>query len=96
MSVLEAMASGVPVVASAVGGIPELVVDEETGLLVEPGDPQALAAAIARLINDAELRQRFAAAGHARASRLFGLERWRQEHLNLYRHLLDEHGASSR
>jgi glycosyltransferase involved in cell wall biosynthesis len=93
MSVLEAMASGVPVVASAVGGIPELVVDEETGLLVEPGDPRGLATAISRLLEDRELRQRFAAAGHDRAQRLFDPERWRQEHVNLYLRLLSEHGA---
>jgi glycosyltransferase involved in cell wall biosynthesis len=93
MSVLEAMASGVPVVASAVGGIPELVVDEESGLLVEPGDPQPLAAAIARVISDAELRQRLATAGYERASRLFDTERWRQEHVNLYQRLLSEHRA---
>ncbi|MGA9761395.1 MAG: glycosyltransferase family 4 protein [Gaiellaceae bacterium] len=93
MSVLEAMASGVPVVASAVGGIPELVVDGETGLLVEPGDPQGLAAAISRLLEDGELRQRFAAAGHERARQLFDPERWRQEHVNLYLRLLSKHGA---
>ena len=100
MSVLEAMASGVPVVASAVGGIPELVVDEETGLLVEPGDPQALAAAIARVVDDAALRRRFAAAGHARAQQMFDPGRWRQEHVDLYLRLLSEHtdrrGAISR
>ena len=93
MSVLEAMASGVPVVASAVGGLPELVADEESGLLVEPGDPQALAAAISRLVEDTALRQRFAAAGHARARQLFDPERWRREHVDLYRRLLDDRGT---
>lgn len=95
MSVLEAMASGVPVVASDVGGIPELVVNEETGLLVEPGDSEALAGAITRLIEDGDLRRRFAAAGHERAKRLFDPERWRQEHVDLYRRLLSEDKASS-
>jgi glycosyltransferase involved in cell wall biosynthesis len=95
MSVLEAMASGVPVVASAVGGIPELVIDGETGLLVEPGDPRSLAAAIGRLIDDPELRRRLAAAGHARARRLFELERWRREHVDLYLRLLEERSDSS-
>ena len=95
MSVLEAMACGVPVVASAVGGIQELVVDEESGLLVEPGDPKALAGAIARVVDDAEIRRHFAAAGHARAGQLFDPERWRQEHVNLYRRLLSERGIPS-
>jgi glycosyltransferase involved in cell wall biosynthesis len=52
MAVLEAAAQGVPVVASAVGGVPELVDDGGTGLLVPPGDPVALAAALTRLVRD--------------------------------------------
>ncbi len=93
MSVLEAMATGVPVVASAVGGIPELVAGEESGLLVDPGDSAALAAAIARVIDDAEIRLRFAAAGYTRAGRLFDPEHWRQKHVSLYRRLLSERGV---
>src|SRR5437762_1092811 len=50
---LEAMASGLPAVASKVGGIPEIVTPDVTGVLVPPGDPQALAAAIADLVHDA-------------------------------------------
>jgi len=52
------MAAGVPVVASSVGGIPELIDPEETGLLVPPGDDAALASSLRRLLDDAELRGR--------------------------------------
>jgi glycosyltransferase involved in cell wall biosynthesis len=88
MSVLEAMAHGVPVVASAVGGLPELVRDGETGLLVPPEDPQALADAIARLAGDQALRERLADAAYRRLRKEFDPERWRGEHLELYRSLL--------
>lgn len=55
---LEAMAVGRPIVASRIGGLPDIVVDGETGLLVTPGDPQALREAIQRLLADPELRDR--------------------------------------
>ncbi len=66
VAALEAMAAGRPVVASRVGGLAEAVVHEETGLLVPPGDPTALAAALARLARDPDLRARLGAAGRAR------------------------------
>lgn len=68
-AIIEAMASGLPVVGTAVGGTPELITAEDNGLLVEPGDVPALAAAIARIIDDPGLGARFGAAGHARAHR---------------------------
>jgi glycosyltransferase involved in cell wall biosynthesis len=65
---VEAMACGVPVVATTGGALPEVVGnDGETGLLVAPDDPGALAAAIGRLLDDAELRARLGAAGRERA-----------------------------
>jgi glycosyltransferase involved in cell wall biosynthesis len=84
LSILEAMAAGLPVVASRVGGVPELVVDGETGLLVPPGDPAALAAALGRLVADAGLRDRLGAAGRQRAQRCFDVRRQRREHLDCY------------
>lgn len=64
---LEAGAHALPVVAHAIGGVPEAVIDGETGILVPPDDSAALTAAFARLINDPALCRRFGAAGQARA-----------------------------
>jgi len=66
---LEAMAAGKPVVASRVGGVPELVQDGENGLLVAPDDPVALAQAMGRLVGDAALRQKLGECGAIRVRR---------------------------
>ena len=58
--IAEAMARGVPIVASRVGGIRDLIEENETGLLVDAGDSQQLAEAILKLISDAEMRKRIA------------------------------------
>ncbi|WP_156766001.1 glycosyltransferase family 4 protein [Mycobacterium sp. E342] len=76
MSVLEAMANGVVPVTTAVGAIPEVITDGINGVLVSPGDPDQLAAALHSLIVDAELRNRLAAAANARAGD-FDVARWR-------------------
>jgi glycosyltransferase involved in cell wall biosynthesis len=65
----------VPVVATAVGGVPELVEHGVTGLLAPPGRADALADALMRLAGDADLRRRLAAAGRARVEEEFDLER---------------------
>jgi glycosyltransferase involved in cell wall biosynthesis len=69
--VLEAMAAGVPVVASAVGGIPQQLRHEAEGLLVRPGDPDALAHALARLVEDERGRRMLGEAARRRAAREF-------------------------
>ena len=84
LSALEAMAAGLPVVATEVGGLPEVVVDGETGLLVSPGDTGELGAALNRLVSDRELRRRMGAAGRARAKRLFDLPAFHRAHIELY------------
>lgn len=72
--VLEAMAYGRPVIASALGGPRELVVDGETGFLVTPGDDAALADAIERLVTDPDLARRMGEAGRRRAAERFSLD----------------------
>ncbi|MFL5894253.1 MAG: glycosyltransferase family 4 protein [Thermoleophilaceae bacterium] len=74
-SALEALAAGRPVVAAASGGLPEMIRDGETGLLVVPGDPAALARALRRLADDDELRTRMGAAAAADAAARFTVER---------------------
>ncbi|MBA3302090.1 MAG: glycosyltransferase [Thermoleophilaceae bacterium] len=88
IGLLEAMASSLPVVASAVHGIPEAVEDGVTGVLVAPGDPVALAAAIERLAGDPGLRERMGAAAHARFEEKFALDRMVNETEGVYREVL--------
>ena len=73
LAALEAMASGLPVVASATGGLPELVEDGRTGLLAPAGDATALARQLDRLLTDDRLRERLGAAGRQRAAERFGV-----------------------
>ena len=74
ISILEAMARRVPVVASAVGGIPEVVTSGVDGLLVPPADPAALAEAVLRLLRDEALRRRIGEAGYATVRDRFSID----------------------
>lgn len=88
LSVIEAMAAGLPVVAASVGGVPEVVEDRVTGILVPPRDPGALASAIEELAGDRELRFRMGKNGQDRAYSLFSADRMVRETDLLYRALL--------
>jgi glycosyltransferase involved in cell wall biosynthesis len=83
-AILEAMAAGNPVVATAVGGNPEAVVHESTGLLVPPGDAGALAAATVSLLNDAGAAAKLGAAGRQRVADTFTLRRMIESYEALY------------
>jgi glycosyltransferase involved in cell wall biosynthesis len=86
-SIIEAMSLGLPVVASHVGGIPSLVVHEETGLLVPPGDVDRLADALESMVGSPMLRRRFGEAGRRRAQAECQPDRTAAEYVGLYRRL---------
>ncbi len=87
-TVLEAMATDLPVVATAVGGTPEAVVDGVTGLLVPPRDPAALAEAITTLLRDPDLQRKMGRAGRERVEKYFSVERMVQQTEALYEELI--------
>jgi len=84
LTLLEAMASGMAVAATQVGGNPEVVADGATGLLVPAGDPPALAAALLRLRRQRDLNRRLGRAGRARVERLFDIRRMVADYEALY------------
>ncbi len=93
---VEAMACGVPVVATTGGALPEVMgPDGETGLLVAPGDPSALAAALLGALGDRALRTRLGAAGRARVRERFTWSRTAAETVVQYEALLAEHGRGA-
>jgi glycosyltransferase involved in cell wall biosynthesis len=85
MALLEAMSWGLPVIATSVGGIPQLVTNEVDGLLVAPGDIDGVAAAITRLMNDATLRGRLGAAARTTIETSFTLEATLERLSQIYR-----------
>lgn len=92
--ILEAMAVGLPVVGSHVSGIPEVVLDNQTGLAVEPGDSGALSWAIARLCRDESLRRKVARGAHQRVEKLFTIETNVEQLVGIFKG--DERDSASR
>jgi sugar transferase (PEP-CTERM/EpsH1 system associated) len=91
-TILEAMASGLPVIATNVGGNPELVVDGETGMLVPPSDPVAMADAVHSYLKDPAKLERHGQAGRKRAVEHFSIEKMVEGYLRVYDEVLAERG----
>ena len=90
-ALIEAMAARVPVVATAVDGVPEIVRDSETGILLSPPpDADAVAEALGTLLRDAELRSRMGTAGRERFEREFTVDRWLDRIVPIYREALGQ------
>jgi glycosyltransferase involved in cell wall biosynthesis len=90
---LEAMASGLPVVATSVGGVPEMVLHEESALLVPPHDPHSFAAALNQMLTDQALRKRLAESAAARAAIHFSPESYIRSLLAIYRELVPDNSS---
>ena len=88
LAVLEAMAAGIPIVSSEIGGTEELIDDGHSGLLVEPGDPEALAAALRRALGDEELRRNLAVRARERVEAGLTREQMANRVAAVYRELL--------
>jgi glycosyltransferase involved in cell wall biosynthesis len=84
IALLEAMACGLPVIVTRVGGNPEVVEEDRSGILVPPGDGESLAQAILRLVNDPAQRTRFSKAAYERIESKFGLKSFVEAHENMY------------
>jgi N-acetyl-alpha-D-glucosaminyl L-malate synthase BshA len=89
LSVLESMFHGHPVLATAAGGVPEVVADGETGYLIAPGDIDTFARRLDRLVEDPEASRAMGERGRARATELFSANRIVGEYLDFYRQVLD-------
>jgi glycosyltransferase involved in cell wall biosynthesis len=88
-ALLEAMSHGLPVVATAVGGVPEAVRDGETGILCPPQDPKCLAAGIERLLQSHELAKRLGQAGNAEVQKSYSVETMRRATLEVFQRAVE-------
>jgi len=94
-TLLEAMATGLPVVATAVGGNPEVVVEDASGWLFRPGDAEALSSRLTFLASQADMRRRFGDAARERVIARFSLARMLDEYSQLYLELAARRGVAA-
>jgi len=90
VSLREAMAASLPVIATRVGGVPEAVEDGESGLLVPPEDPRALAEAMVRLASDAPMRERMGRRGYQIVQNKFNYDRWIEQTIDVMTRVRDD------
>ncbi|MEW6095986.1 MAG: glycosyltransferase family 4 protein [bacterium] len=90
LSIYEAMASAKPVIGSRIGGIPELIVDEETGLLFTPNDAEELSKKILNLLKDKEKAEKMGMAGRKRVEMQFSQQEFLQEYLTVFNRLVKD------
>lgn len=96
LALLEAMSLGKPIVSTAVGGVTELVVDGETGILVPPQDEAALVSSLLRLAGDSALRRRLGEAGRARQKERFSVDAAASAYIETFLEVIERHGAQGR
>ncbi|MBN1694073.1 glycosyltransferase family 4 protein [candidate division WOR-3 bacterium] len=89
LSILEAMSMKLPVIASRVGGVPEVVSDGKTGLLVNPGNPDEITDAVLKLLKNPKIRKEMGAKARKIAKKKFALEHCVREHEKLYKRLIN-------
>lgn len=95
LTLIEAMAAGLPIVSTKVGGVGEVVRDSETAILAAPGDDHALAKALLRLLGDAQLRSEMGRHGRSRAHEVFSEDQMHAEYSKLYESMLTGHGRAN-
>jgi glycosyltransferase involved in cell wall biosynthesis len=88
LALLEAMSVGIPIVATKVGGIPELIEDGKDGILVEPENPEELANAMLRLLDEGELRNLISSNAYKKIKEEYTIERYTRDLLNLYKEVI--------
>lgn len=96
LTLLEAMAAGRPIVATNVGGNPEVIIDGVTGFLIPPKEPQNMSEAIAKILQNPELAKQMGEAGRRRVEEKFSLERMVKEYRDLYEECLERKGIGIR
>jgi len=92
VTLIEASFAGRAILTTTVGGIPELIEHDASGLLVQPGDVEAFAHGLDRLVQDPRLRARLGQGARRRALEHFGLDRWAREHVDYYEEVCSETG----